>query len=147
MEGQREKYGTEQTNTVVVHGPQASGKTQNAERIRKAYGCKSVIDGWEWGQGLVKGALHLANGFPPAYYGGDNVHKPHVVEYVNAMTKVWKQDAEALEVAEKAVKTYGKTDLPDTWCGKCEHSTILTGNCAICMQGIQPIMFRAVEGE
>lgn len=32
---------------VIVHGPKASGKTTNAERLRKHFKCKRIVDGWD----------------------------------------------------------------------------------------------------
>lgn len=33
-------------NSVVVHGPQACGKTYNAEKLRKFFGLKDIADSW-----------------------------------------------------------------------------------------------------
>lgn len=31
---------------VIIYGPQASGKTVNAEALREHFGCKRTIDDW-----------------------------------------------------------------------------------------------------
>lgn len=32
---------------IIVHGPQACGKTYNRERLRKHFECTRIIDGWD----------------------------------------------------------------------------------------------------
>ena len=50
---------TQKTATIVV-GPQGCGKTTNAERIQKAYGCEAVVD--DWGVGEIKpGVLYMTH--------------------------------------------------------------------------------------
>jgi hypothetical protein len=34
------------TASVIVYGPQMSGKTYNSEAIAKAMGLKKIVDGW-----------------------------------------------------------------------------------------------------
>lgn len=48
-------------NTVIVHGPQGSGKTQHAERLKRAFGCMGISDGWFPGEPVVPGMIHLTN--------------------------------------------------------------------------------------
>lgn len=45
--------------TTIISGPQAIGKTRNAERIAGAYGMKDVVDDWMPGDKIVPGCLHL----------------------------------------------------------------------------------------
>jgi hypothetical protein len=44
---------------VIVYGPKGCGKTRNADRIRRHFGCRQVVDGWMPGEPLVAGAVHL----------------------------------------------------------------------------------------
>lgn len=46
---------------VVVHGPQGVGKTKNAEALRRHFGCRRVVDGWESGVLLRDGDLALTD--------------------------------------------------------------------------------------
>lgn len=46
--------------TVIVVGPQGCGKTLNAEKLRARFGCSGIVDGWEAGQQVTPGALHLS---------------------------------------------------------------------------------------
>lgn len=45
--------------TVIVHGPQACGKTRHAETLRRHFACREIIDNWLRGDAIVPGALHL----------------------------------------------------------------------------------------
>ena len=49
--------------TVIVHGPQACGKTRNAEALRAKFGCTGIVDdfGHRRGDTIVPGHLHLSN--------------------------------------------------------------------------------------
>lgn len=47
--------------TVIVYGPQGSGKTTNAEALRKHFGCSRVVDDWHYGDLICKGDLILTN--------------------------------------------------------------------------------------
>jgi hypothetical protein len=51
-------------NTVIIYGPPRSGKTFNSEQLRHDYGCSSVVDGWQQGDPITPGALHLTNAPP-----------------------------------------------------------------------------------
>jgi len=53
---------------VIVYGPQACGKTTNAQALAQAYGCTSVVDDWTPGEPIPAGALALTNvpGVPAA---------------------------------------------------------------------------------
>lgn len=33
---------------VIIYGPQACGKTKNAEKFRAHFGCANIVDGAEW---------------------------------------------------------------------------------------------------
>ena len=52
---------------VIVHGPMASGKTRNAEALKRYYGCRRVVE-WESRQAretpLRNGDLVLTNERP-----------------------------------------------------------------------------------
>lgn len=47
--------------TVIVYGPQACGKTRNAEALRNHFGCANIVDDWSLTQYVVHGSLHLTN--------------------------------------------------------------------------------------
>lgn len=47
--------------TVIVYGPQGSGKTTNAEPLRKHFGCSRVVDDWHYGDLICEGDLILTN--------------------------------------------------------------------------------------
>ncbi len=53
--------------SIVVHGPQACGKTRNAKRIAAHFGLKKVVDDWEGRSAIPQsGALVLTNVDPQA---------------------------------------------------------------------------------
>lgn len=60
---------TNKTRTIV-YGPQGCGKTTNAERIAKAYGCSKIVDEGLTGsfavrlENIAPGALILCNEDP-----------------------------------------------------------------------------------
>ncbi|WP_347269874.1 hypothetical protein [Rhizorhabdus histidinilytica] len=31
---------------IIIQGPPACGKTRNAERLRRHFGCQRIVDGW-----------------------------------------------------------------------------------------------------
>ena len=45
--------------TIIVHGPEASGKTRNAHSLAARLGCERVVDNWTPLRRLTPGALHL----------------------------------------------------------------------------------------
>lgn len=45
--------------TVIVHGPQGSGKTTSGEQLAEMFGCTEVVDEWMPQDALKTGALHL----------------------------------------------------------------------------------------
>ena len=49
---------------VIVHGPQGCGKTRNAEVMRRAFGCTSIVDDWLPLDPIQPGALHLTYAIP-----------------------------------------------------------------------------------
>ena len=48
-------------NTVIVTGPQGSGKTLVAEKLRARFGCAAVVEDWWPGTSITPGALHLTH--------------------------------------------------------------------------------------
>lgn len=55
--------------SVIVYGPQACGKTRNAERLRKGFGLDRVIDDWDGrSEAPERGALVLTNNERAALY-------------------------------------------------------------------------------
>lgn len=50
--------------SVIVYGPQACGKTRNAERLRKGFGLDRVMDDWDGREQIPpRGVLVLTNDF------------------------------------------------------------------------------------
>lgn len=41
---------TNKLKHVLVHGPQACGKTRNKDRLAAALGCAAIVDGEHWTQ-------------------------------------------------------------------------------------------------
>ncbi len=62
---------------VLVYGPQGCGKSINAERLRRHFGCASVqdegLDWWGPRRKIVDGALHLTTEQPAAEIPGVRV--------------------------------------------------------------------------
>jgi hypothetical protein len=50
---------TPRNRAIIVSGPAACGKTHHKEALRKALGCKFVVDGWMPGDDVFSAALHL----------------------------------------------------------------------------------------
>jgi len=50
---------------VIVHGPQACGKTQNSAKFAVAFGCKKIVDDWDGQSPVPAGALALTSVEPP----------------------------------------------------------------------------------
>lgn len=48
--------------TTIVYGPPACGKTRNALKLARKFGCTEIVDDWDPRQHeLTYGALHLTN--------------------------------------------------------------------------------------
>jgi nicotinamide riboside kinase len=67
-------------NIVIIHGPKASGKTTNAELLKRHYGCRRIVD--EWGESgrfskLRDGDLALTTMEPPFNVHGAIVRDIH----------------------------------------------------------------------
>lgn len=45
---------------LIVHGPAGCGKTYNAEKLRKAFDLQGIVDGYEPGDRIEPGHLHLS---------------------------------------------------------------------------------------
>lgn len=58
---------------VIIHGPQASGKTTHARRFMQHYGCSRVVDDWDGRSALQPGTLALTNECPPFNLSGAQV--------------------------------------------------------------------------
>lgn len=60
---------------VIIHGPQASGKTHHAERFLRHYGCKRIVDTWCGPQDrkLMPGDLALTTEQPDRWAVGGAV--------------------------------------------------------------------------
>ena len=52
-------------STIIIYGPKACGKTRNAQKLAKKYGCKKIIDGWDDTRRPPENALVLTNETPP----------------------------------------------------------------------------------
>lgn len=50
---------------VIIHGPQASGKTTHARQLMRHYGCVRVIDDWDGKRKLRPKTLALTTESPP----------------------------------------------------------------------------------
>ena len=46
---------------IIVYGPQASGKTRNAQALKEHFGCSAIVDDWDHTKHTTPGALHLTN--------------------------------------------------------------------------------------
>ncbi len=57
-------------NIIIIYGAPGSGKTRRAEQLRRHYGGKRVIDGWDGGSGLHPGDIALTNLQPPFCQSG-----------------------------------------------------------------------------
>ena len=44
---------------TIVYGPPACGKTHNAERLARHFGCTSIVDGWDGRSDLPPNSLAL----------------------------------------------------------------------------------------
>jgi MoxR-like ATPase len=53
--------------TVILCGPQGSGKTMMAQQTAAKYGCAQVVDGWDEKQPLTPGAMHITNVVPRSW--------------------------------------------------------------------------------
>ena len=67
--------------SIVIHGPQACGKTRNAVALAKHFGCSSIIDDWR-GAPLPANALALTN-VPPK--SPETMLGMRVLSFVDAM--------------------------------------------------------------
>ncbi|OLU15435.1 hypothetical protein BVH03_23060 [Pseudomonas sp. PA15(2017)] len=75
----------------MVQGPQACGKTRNADRIAKALGLSKIVDNWQPGDALDKQhTLYLTNSEVAESPG----HRM-LMSYEAAMQHVAKQEAAA----------------------------------------------------
>lgn len=77
------------SNTVFIHGPMGCGKTRNAEALKRHFECASIIDDWQLGYPITKGALHLTSA------DGIELHDdldsfPHIVKIVEFKTNLWR---------------------------------------------------------
>ncbi|HOT98594.1 MAG TPA: hypothetical protein PKZ83_15805 [bacterium] len=58
------------TDTVIIHGPQACGKTRNVQKLAEKYQCETVVDDWMFCMPLKENALHLTFEEPPKGFKG-----------------------------------------------------------------------------
>lgn len=72
---------------VLVYGPQGCGKTTNAERLRRHFGCTSVQDDGLYLDGpqhkIVDGALHLTSKQPVT-----EIPDVRVLSFAEAMAEI-----------------------------------------------------------
>lgn len=59
--------------TVILTGPQGSGKGLVAHEMARSYGCKANVDEWSPASPLTEGALHITNEPVPAGFRGAEV--------------------------------------------------------------------------
>lgn len=50
-----------QRKPIIITGPQACGKTHNADKLAILYGFSVVLDGWEPGDNIPLGTMALTN--------------------------------------------------------------------------------------
>lgn len=58
---------------VILHGPQATGKTRRGEQLKRHYGCHNIIDEWDGRAKLKDGDLAITNEAPPFNVPGAKV--------------------------------------------------------------------------
>ncbi len=71
---------------VIIYGPKASGKTTNAERMKRHYGCRRIVDGWDAFEDIPKlrdGDLALALDEPTV-----SIHGAIVIDIATALKKI-----------------------------------------------------------
>lgn len=71
--------------SVIVHGPQGCGKTLNAPKLRKHFGLRKVVEGFDAslaGDINPEGTLYLTNSAPKNALG------LRVVAFVDAMRQI-----------------------------------------------------------
>lgn len=69
---------------VIVHGPQACGKTRNSAALMKHFGCNKITDDWYNGRCTLKpGTLALTTDAPPF-----DVKGAKVVSFSDAMKAI-----------------------------------------------------------
>ena len=67
---------------LVIYGPQACGKTRNAERLKRAFGARRVVDEWVPGDPLPPDAIALTN------CDGDELPPRRSISFSDAMKVV-----------------------------------------------------------
>jgi len=55
---------------IIIHGPEACGKTRNSAKLRAHYKSHRVRDDWHPGIALREGDLALTNFEPPFFVAG-----------------------------------------------------------------------------
>lgn len=65
-------------NTAIIYSPTACGKSYYKDLFAKSLNCKKIIDGWQPGEKIIQGALHLTN--TPLDTIPDNVQQLSFVE-------------------------------------------------------------------
>lgn len=78
------------SKAVLLFGPQASGKTINAERIAKHYGCAAIVDegkvqGHKLPALLEPGTLYITNQ-TPTVKSNDSVLVVNIQDALNAIS-------------------------------------------------------------
>ena len=71
--------------TIVIHGPQASGKTRYAEEFRKHYGCARVFEADFGLERARSGDLILTNETPRQSFGVQGFRVVHINEALRAI--------------------------------------------------------------
>lgn len=56
--------------TVILYGPQGSGKTLTVEKIKDAFSCSGTVDEWREGASLTPNAIHITNAVPKTLPAG-----------------------------------------------------------------------------
>jgi hypothetical protein len=69
---------------TIIFGDQACGKTRNAEKLRAAFGCRTIVDDWRVGMPLPHNALALTNDY--AVLNHEN-YAGKVVQFADAMKR------------------------------------------------------------
>jgi hypothetical protein len=73
---------------LIVYGPAGSGKTRNAEKLMRHFGCTRIVDEWDGKRPLVDGDVALTQSAPGAFSKTPGARIMTVTDAVAAVTVV-----------------------------------------------------------